>query len=264
VIIPHYISFDEMSATGAEPCDPLMLIVRMHTRELTHDGPARVLEECDEVAAAFLAGALSQDCAAHSFETLIGNSAPIEKLGRILKVSDTPLPSAEQSSHLQSPMSSSRKKNDPWTDYEDTRVLAGVRKYGLDAWGSIANFVGNSRTSAQCCQRWVRGLDPRISRQPWTAEEDAKLFILVQTLGTKAWTRISSEFGNRCDVQCRYRYQLLFKKGSFVAIAPQAAKKELAPPPAERPRFQLPSIHDILAACGAPAPTRLRFAGLVE
>jgi hypothetical protein len=241
-----------------------MLIARMHTRELTQHCPARILKECDEIAAAFLVGTLSQDHATQAFKNLIGNSAPIEKLGRILKVSDTPLPSAEESSHLQSPMNNSRKKNEPWTDYEDMRLLAGVRKYGLEAWGTIANFVGNSRTNAQCCQRWVRGLDPRISRQPWTEAEDAKLFALVDQLGAKAWTRISAEFGNRCDVQCRYRYQQVLKKGSLARARAQTPKTEPAKPSGERPRFQLPSIHDILAVCGGPGPAEIRFPGLVE
>jgi hypothetical protein len=49
----------------------------------------------------------------------------------------------------------------------------------------------------------------------WTAEQDTELLILVQIFGGKCWARVSAELGNRCDVQCRYRYKQLMKDSRF-------------------------------------------------
>ena len=106
----------------------------------------------------------------------------------------------------------------------------------------MAQFVGNSRTKAQCCQRWSRGLDPKISKIQWTREEDQKLLDLVAQYGQKSWTKIAAEFGNRCDVQCRYRYKQLSAHND----EEEEEKKEVvAPPVAER--IKLPPIQTLLA-----------------
>ena len=63
----------------------------------------------------------------------------------------------------------------------------------------------------QCSQRWIRVLDPHISKEQWSSEEETKLLELVGYYGTKAWFKISQIFGNRSDVQCRYKYMQLSK-----------------------------------------------------
>ena len=100
-----------------------------------------------------------------------------------------------------------RKKTRSWTQAEDRRLIAGIHKFGVDNWANVAAFIGNGRTRAQCSQRWNRGLDPRISKDQWTKEEDEKLINLVRLKGTQGWTVIASEMGNRSDVQCRYHYK---------------------------------------------------------
>ena len=104
-------------------------------------------------------------------------------------------------------INSQRKKTRSWTEYEDQRLLAGIHKFGTDNWVSVASFVGNGRTRAQCSQRWTRGLDPRISKDKWSLEDEESLMRLVIQYGTKSWTRIAQEIGNRSDVQCRYHYK---------------------------------------------------------
>jgi hypothetical protein len=137
---------------------------------------------------------------------LIGTSEPIDRIQDVLNVPSDPLPPAPKGP---CPDGVVRKKTENWSEYESLRLLAGIHKFGLGAWGTIARFVGNSRTKAQCCQRWSRGLDPRLSKGHWTRTEDQKLEALVARFGPKAWTRISAEFGNRSDVQCRYRFRQL-------------------------------------------------------
>ena len=107
--------------------------------------------------------------------------------------------------------SDSRTKMNRWTEEEDQRLLKAIEENGPNNWTMIAQIVGGGRTRSQCAQRWGRGLKPGLSHEGWTLEEDEKLLDLVKTYGTKSWVKISQMFGNRCDVQCRYRYQKILK-----------------------------------------------------
>ena len=133
---------------------------------------------------------------------IIGGIAPIEKLNSILLTNSDPLPYIYDDSPL-----FLRKKSRPWTPYEDQRLLAGIFKFGKESWSNISSFVGNGRTSSQCSQRWIRGLNPKISKSSWNKIEEEKLLNLVSKYGEKSWTKIAQEMGNRSDVQCRYRFQ---------------------------------------------------------
>lgn len=107
---------------------------------------------------------------------------------------------------------SNRRKSHCWTPSEDERLLAGVHRYGIDNWSSVALFVGNSRTRSQCSQRWSRGIDPRLSKNLWTHEEETMLIQLVTVYGNKSWTQIANKLGNRSDVQCRYHYKQIHRE----------------------------------------------------
>jgi hypothetical protein len=142
-----------------------------------------------------------------------------------------PLPSFV-GGHLLPGESDSRARAHLWTSYEDQRLLAGMHRFGMDNWQIIANFVGNGRTKAQCSQRWFRGLDPSISKDHWSVEQDTKLIELVAYYGDKSWRRIASELGDRCDVQCRYRYKQLEKEPEFASrFELGLARAKSAPPP---------------------------------
>jgi hypothetical protein len=154
----------------------------------------------------FLDGAVSRTDAAIAFETLIGSAKPLDRIVTILQTPPTPIPDFFVESHLSNPPG---RKSRSWTEYEDQRLLAGIHHFGIDDWQAVASFVGNGRTRAQCSQRWIRGLDPRISKDHWTAADISKLQHLVEIYGAKNWTKIAGEMGNRSDVQCRYRYKQL-------------------------------------------------------
>jgi hypothetical protein len=208
---------------------PVLLVGRAYTIENAGHLTPGTCSQLDQTLSLFIAGDISHSRAARSFQILIGTSEPIHRIQAILNVSDDPLPPAPNGRCQDGVI---RKKSENWTDYENLRLLAGIHKFGLGAWGTIAQFVGNSRTKAQCHQRWSRGLDPRLSRAHWTIAEDQKLQELVARLGPKRWTRISAEFGNRSDVQCRYRFQQLRRISGG------------------RPRMPLPPIHSLLVQPG--------------
>ena len=161
------------------------------------------------VMADYLAEAITYLQARAHFVALVGNPQPLERLREIVEVTDTPIPTPAGEESEDSPGTKSRKKMQPWSAYEDTRLLAGIYRYGPFNWAPICKFVGNGRTRAQCAQRWARGLNPRICKDTWGVSEDMRLMQLVQMFGDKAWTKIASLMGNRSDVQCRYHYHQL-------------------------------------------------------
>lgn len=109
------------------------------------------------------------------------------------------------------------KKNiNYWREKEDRRLMFALYKFGTNDWDSVAKFVGNSRTRAQCRQRWNRVISPNINKGSWTEDELCKLLNLVKANGTKSWKRISELMGDRSDVQCRYQYSQMLKNKSFM------------------------------------------------
>ncbi|OHT08299.1 hypothetical protein TRFO_04912 [Tritrichomonas foetus] len=157
------------------------------------------------------------------FFSYIGRAEPLEKLREIVEQPDDPINLQDQQGSGQiaaieasgddsgDDSAANRKRTRSWTQQEDIRLLAGIYRYGADNWTTISLFVGNGRTRAQCCQRWTRGLNPRISKNLWSYEEDLRLVQLVNTYGDKSWTRIAAMMGNRSDVQCRYHYHQVMR-----------------------------------------------------
>jgi hypothetical protein len=159
------------------------------------------LESC---LADFLRGSKSALETGRIFKSALGTPKPFERITAILQTPDNPIPDFSAFTQGNDP---SRKKTRSWTEYETQRLLAGIHRYGLEDWQSVAAFVGNGRTRAQCSQRWLRGLDPRICKDRWTVTDETRLDELVGRYGTKSWTKVASAMGNRSDVQCRYHYK---------------------------------------------------------
>lgn len=160
-------------------------------------------QELRNILIKFITKQCTLDQAKSSFIERIGRDEAVLRVGEILDCPDEPLPSHDD--ETDDPQS--RRKTRSWTSAEDTRLIAGVAKFGTDNWQAVAHFLGSGRNRAQCSQRWIRCLDPRISRKPWTEDEDIRLETLVKTIGDKAWTKVAALLGNRSDVQCRYHYK---------------------------------------------------------
>ena len=147
----------------------------------------------------------------------LGTSAPLDMLKSVIETDintheEIESSGSEFSDSLGAVSSSGRKRARPWNADEDRRLLAGILRNGTDSWSAVSEIVGETRTRAQCSQRWFRGLDPRISKKRWSPEEDKKLIDFVEEFGETAWAKIASSMGNRSDVQCRYHYQQLKKQ----------------------------------------------------
>jgi hypothetical protein len=152
----------------------------------------------------FFSGQKQFDQILNISHNLTQTKEPILRLKKILESCVKPPPLTQK-------MVLKGKKTRPWSIIDDNRLLAGILKFGYN-WVDISNFVGNGRTKQQCAQRWIRALDPKICKDKWCNEEDEKLLELVKIHGEKKWTLIAEKFGNRTDVQCRYRYKQLTRK----------------------------------------------------
>jgi len=73
------------------------------------------------------------------------------------------------------------------------------------SWSSVAKRIPG-RTGQQCAQRWRHRVNPVISKDRWTPEEDAALASLVATHGS-AWAEISRALTGRTDQQCMGRWR---------------------------------------------------------
>jgi hypothetical protein len=137
----------------------------------------------------------------------------------------------------------------PWTNEEDRKLRDAVEIHGRENWLAVSRHVGGNRSRAQCAQRWVRGLDPAVSKSKWTDEEDRRLIDLVKEYGERKWAAIAAHMGSRCDVQCRYRYKRL-AKGSPLRHKSECPEMEnigvFCHPRMETERFMLPSITTFL------------------
>ena len=181
-----------------------------------------------------------------AFMSLVGQTKPLERLKEIVETSDCPIPTTEEPEP--DPGSTTRRKMRSWSAYEDTRLLAGIYRYGPDNWAPICKFVGNGRTRAQCAQRWARGLNPRICKDTWDINEDLRLVHFVTQFGDRAWTKIATLMGNRSDVQCRYHYHQLSRDMSQLVRFAEAGGNKCAP----FTQQQIQQIKPFFAANAAP------------
>lgn len=92
------------------------------------------------------------------------------------------------------------KTRQPWSKDEDTFLSQSVQTYGVGHWASIATSLkertGIARTPKQCRNRWVNSLDPNVTKQDWTAEEEDHVFQLHKQFGNK-WAEIAKHIPGR-------------------------------------------------------------------
>jgi hypothetical protein len=136
----------------------------------------------------------------------------LDQIDQILRTPANPIPSipGNQGGHARN-----RAKLRRWSSYEDQRLFFAIHHFGPNDWTQVASFVGSNRTKSQCYQRWTRSLDPTISKLKWTPESEHHLLVLVARYGDSSWSKVSAELGDRCDIQCRYKYQQLKRDPNF-------------------------------------------------
>jgi hypothetical protein len=222
---------------------------------LDHDPQASndKLELLESGLTAFLSGTKPAAEISQLFRDTLGSTKPFDRIATIVQTSDKPIPDFSMFC-VANPRSGRRTR--AWTHYENQRLLAGIHRFGTDDWLAVARFVGNGRTRAQCSQRWLRGLDPRICRDRWTPKEENRLQELVECFGTRSWTKVAGEMGNRSDVQCRYHYNQMRPEGPAIsASASMPSGVVLARVAQGEGKTMLPSIRELLNTGNAFKPS---------
>ncbi|KAH0786315.1 Myb-like DNA-binding domain containing protein [Histomonas meleagridis] len=218
-----------------ENSSPLLDIALSYVKQVAPhilDNP-EAREEITNVFNKFLSNSISREEVNEVVRRYTGSSQPLERIETILNTPDTPLSS--NTPLCFDPISSLRKKTRPWSQIEDIRLLAGIHKFGVENWASIAKFIGNGRTRAQCSQRWCRCLDPKISKDQWTDEEEEKLINLIKNNQNRGWTSIASLMVHRSDVQCRYHFLQMQRDGKIskeiAELIPERQQRSIPAPP---------------------------------
>jgi hypothetical protein len=180
--------------------------------DLKGDIPIENQRAALDVLCRLLRDELSREEAMDLVHRHVGTKEPAQRLIAVLSIGADPIPySGKEPPQL----GISRQKARNWTEYEDQRLIAGIRRHGIENWNLVSTFVGNGRTRSQCSQRWNRGLNPLIFKGPWTYRDEADLVTLVGQYGEKSWRRVATEIGNRSDVQCRYHFRQM-QKGRMI------------------------------------------------
>jgi hypothetical protein len=94
-----------------------------------------------------------------------------------------------------------------FTAEEDRLLMEGVAEFGENNWKRTAAKVG-TRNCRQCRERWKNYLDPSVSQDAWSIEEDELLREKCHEMGSQ-WSLIAKHFPARTDVNCRNRWVFL-------------------------------------------------------
>jgi hypothetical protein len=228
--------------------NPLLAVSEKYIREVLPNIDPVLFADLRQIVDYYLSHILTTERASEIFKAKMQTDEPITRISAILNVDKmqmypnvAPMPPAIPQY--------SRKKICLWSGYEDRRLLFAIHTYGLEDWLTVSRFVGNGRTRAQCAQRWRRSLDPRILKEPWTRDEEEKLQELVQKHGKRAWTKISHEFGNRSDLQCRYHFSQMTRESH----EEDTEKEEAITRSSSSPRPKAESIDEMIGTGRPPS-----------
>ncbi|OHT17428.1 Myb-like protein [Tritrichomonas foetus] len=173
------------------------------------------IDTCRNFLEQYINNEIKYDICCKLIDSLIPNSNCVHEVMLVLSTKSNKNDNCEEESDSESEQS--KGKTRLWSKEEDRRLLHAITIFGLGKWKDICVFVGGGRSRAQCSQRWYRSLDPRISKDRWTADEDARLLQSVAINGDHTWTKVAQDVKTRSDVQCRYRYNQIQKSMSYTA-----------------------------------------------
>lgn len=183
-------------------------------------------------------------------------SLPNYDNGAILKViPNTPNPKTPPPKNKKSPA----YRKVMWTHAEDQLLIKTISRHGTNNWELVSNEVAG-RTRKQCRERWAGILNPSLTKQPWTTEEDETLKMLHAQYGNK-WALIAAQMKGRSTIALRnrwsfhmrhsyreakqqapFRFIIENRNGDFNNDQNQLnpAIQQQQPPPPTQPQQQLP------------------------
>lgn len=103
-------------------------------------------------------------------------------------------------SRLAGPLSKKIK----FTKTEDMKLKELIEKYSTNDWKKIAKHM-QPRTARQCRERWCNYIDPNLSHEPWTSEEDEILLKIHEQIGNH-WKKMEEFLPNRSKNNIKKRW----------------------------------------------------------
>ena len=91
-----------------------------------------------------------------------------------------------------------------WTEEEDNLLRQLIAKYGKQ-WSVLATHIPN-RSATQIAARWEKCINPKLTKGPFSADEDELIREFVKTHGVHAWPKVTTVLPNRTAKQCRERW----------------------------------------------------------
>ncbi|KAG8465104.1 hypothetical protein KFE25_012467 [Diacronema lutheri] len=94
-----------------------------------------------------------------------------------------------------------------WSPLEDARLAAAIEQYGAHSWATIASAL-QTRTPAQCSDRWRTQLAPGIKKDAWTEGED-KMIIASDPTQSGRWSLLAALLPGRSRHAVKNRFHAL-------------------------------------------------------
>ncbi|OMJ86161.1 hypothetical protein SteCoe_12361 [Stentor coeruleus] len=109
-----------------------------------------------------------------------------------------------------------KKISEPWTKNEDNLLKDLVSTFGLKKWKLVNKIMGKhckswNRSPKQCRDRWINNLDPDITKNTWTDQEELLLFEKHRAYGNK-WSTISRYLGGRSGNSIKNHFYSIIRK----------------------------------------------------
>lgn len=91
-----------------------------------------------------------------------------------------------------------------FTKIEDEKLKKVIEEIGEKDWNLIAKKMA-PRTARQCRERWTNYINPNLSKNPWTQQEDDLLLEKHVEYGNH-WKEMKQFFPNRSKNNIKLRY----------------------------------------------------------